>query len=66
MGVHRNLDPGDFTDKPPPLPDNFPSVPAYDPTELTAYTDAAYGNDPHKRRSMTGFAICLAGGAVVF
>lgn len=63
---HKELDPGNFTDEPPPLPDNFPSFPAYDPTELTAYTDAAYGHDPRKRRSTTGFDICLAGGTVVF
>ena len=30
------------------------------------YTDAAYGNDPRKSRSTTGFTIFLAGGAVVF
>ena len=43
---HRNLDPGDFTDEPPDLPDTFPGFPAYDPKELTEYTDAAYENDP--------------------
>ena len=63
---HKNLDPGNFMDEPPPLPDKFPSFPAYNPAKLTAYTDAAYGNNPCKRCSTTGFAICLAGGAVVF
>ena len=53
-------------DQPQPLPDNFPSFPELDPTELSVFVDAAYANDPRKRRSTTGFAIILAGGAVVY
>ena len=63
---HSDLEPGDFSDEPPPLPDNFPKFPTVDPQELIAFTDTAYGNDPRKRRSTTVFAFCLASGAVVF
>ena len=63
---HSDLEPGDFSDEPPFLPDNFPKFPTINPQELTAYTNATYGNYPRKRRSTTGFSICLAGGAVVF
>ena len=52
-------------DIPTPLPDDLPEFPIINPSELTTYIDAAYGNDPQKRRSTTGFAGCLAGGAVV-
>ena len=63
---HSDLAPGDFSDEVPPLSDNFPKFPTVDPQELIAFTYAAYGNDLRKRRSTTRFAICLAGGAVVF
>ena len=63
---HQNLDPGNFTDEPLPLPENASKFRIINPIELTTYTDAAYGNDPRKRQSTTGINICLAGGAVVF
>ena len=63
---HDDLPEGNFDDQPRPLPDNFPSFPDLDPTELSVFVDAAYANDPRKRRSTTGFAILLAGGAVVY
>ena len=44
----------------------YHDFPIISPSKLTAYTDAAYGNDPRKRRSTTGFAICLADGTVVY
>ena len=49
------------------LPTNFPSFPDYPKgTNPVCYVDAAYANDLRKRRSTTGFAISLAGGAVVY
>ena len=64
---HTDLPPGDFTDPPPPLPDGFPSFPAH-PTgpNPICFVDAAYANDLRKRRSTTGYAIMLAGGAIAW
>ena len=63
---HACLLPGDYTDIPPPLPDFFKAFPSTDPTVLTCFVDAAYANDPRKRRSTTGYALMMAGGAVVY
>ena len=38
---HRDLNPGDFSNKPPPFPDDFPKFLTINLQELTAYTDAA-------------------------
>ena len=43
--------------------ENFPKI---DPTVLTCFVDAAYANDPQKRRSTTGYAIMMAGGAFAY
>ena len=34
--------------------------------KLICFVDAAYGNDPKKRRSTTGYALTYAGGAIVY
>jgi hypothetical protein len=34
--------------------------------KLICFVDAAYGNDPKKRRSTTGYAFTYAGGAIVY
>ena len=34
--------------------------------KLICYVDAAYGNDPTRRRSTTGYALTYAGGAIVY
>ena len=34
--------------------------------KLICYVDAAYGNDPKRRRSTTGYALTYAGGAIVY
>ena len=43
-----------------PLPKEFEKFPKIDPTVLTCFVDAAYANDPRKRRSTTGYAIMMA------
>ena len=63
---HHDLPHGNFDDPPPPLPDDFPPFPEANPEELTCYVDAAYANDLRKRRSTTGYAITLAGGAIFY
>ena len=61
-----NLPSGDFSDRPPPLPDFFKDFPTINNHEVTCFVDAAYANDPRKRRSTTGFALMLAGGAIMY
>ena len=64
---HTGLDPGCFKDKPLLLPDGFPNFlnhPA-GPNPI-CFVDAAYANDLCKRRSTTGYAIMLAGGAITW
>ena len=63
---HQDLPHGNFDDQSPPLPDDFPPFLKADPTELTCYVNAAYANNLRKRRSTTGFAITLVGGAVYY
>ena len=63
---YNDLPHGNFQDPPPPLPDNLPSFPTVNPEELTCYVDAAYANDLRKRRSTTGYAITMAGGAIFY
>ena len=63
---HHDLPHGNFDDPPPPLSDNFPPFPEANPEELTCYVDATYANDLRKRRSTTGYAITLAGGAIFY
>ena len=49
------------------LPDDLPPFPTpTNPTDLCCYVDAAHANDPHKRRSTTGYALLLAGGAISY
>ena len=45
------------------LPD-YPEDPSNG--KLICYVDAAYGNDPKRRRSTTGYALTYAGGAIVY
>ena len=33
---------------------------------MICYVDAAYGNDPKRRRSTTGYALTYSGGAIVY
>ena len=61
-----NLPDRDFKSPPSPLPSTFPSFPTTDDSQLVCYANAAYANNPCKRRSTTGYAITLAGGAVVY
>ena len=63
---HTCLPHGTYTDVPPPLPSFFKTFPSSDPSVLTCFVDAAYANDPRKRRSTTGYALMMAGGAVVY
>ena len=44
----------------PTYPDNITKP------QLLCYVDAAYGNHPSKRRSITGFALTYSGGAIVY
>ena len=63
---HPDLPEGDFSSLPPPLLNHFSDFPSINHSELTCFVDAAYANDLHQGRSTTGFAIALAGGAVVY
>ncbi|KAG7374842.1 reverse transcriptase RNA-dependent DNA polymerase [Nitzschia inconspicua] len=47
----------------PSLPP-FPSIPS--PLQLTGYVDAAHANDLRNRRSTTGYAFVLNGGAIAY
>ena len=42
---HQELDEGDFSSPPSPLPDFFKEFPTINPSELTCFADAAYAND---------------------
>ena len=49
-----------------PMDDKLPTYPETRlPNKLVGYVDAAYGNDPKKRRSTTGYAFTYSGGAIV-
>ena len=50
-----------------PIDSSLPEYPETDkPNKLVGYVDAAYGNDPKKRRSTTGYAFTFSGGAIVY
>ena len=50
-----------------PIVNNLPIYPKTGkPNKLVGYVDAAYGNDPKKRRSTTGYAFIYSGGAIVY
>jgi Reverse transcriptase (RNA-dependent DNA polymerase) len=61
-----NLPPG--TDRPlDSVDDSLPSFPVdASPLELVGYVDAAYGTDTSTRRSVTGLAFTLGGGAIAY
>ena len=62
---HGGLDPDCFKDEPLPILDGYPVFldhPA-EPNPI-CFVDTAYVNDLRKRRSTTGYAIMLAGGAI--
>ena len=67
MLIHTGLDPGCFKDEPLPLPDGYPVFPDHPagPNPI-CLVDAAYANDLRKRRSTTGYAVMLAGGAIAW
>ena len=49
------------------LPPNLPELTVdINQPKLIAFVDASYANDPHKRRSMTGFVFTYCGGAIVY
>jgi hypothetical protein len=63
---NTSLPTSDYSD--PPVPSNdLPSFP-YHPLDrdLVCFVDAAYANDLRNRRSTTGYALCLAGAAIVY
>ena len=45
---------------------DLPSFPAFESNTLTCVVDAAHGNDLRNRRSTTGYAFLLAGGAISY
>ena len=50
-----------------PIDDKLPVYPgASKSNKLVGYVDAAYGNDPKKSRSTTGYAFTYSGGAIVY
>jgi len=58
---------GTFTDLPIPLPADLPPFPSLpEDTTITCFVDAAYANVKPKRKSTTGYAIFLAGAAIVY
>ena len=59
--------PPDNEDLPEPLPEDHPPFPSpSSPFTLTGFVDAAHGNDLRTRRSTTGYAFTLAGGAIAY
>ena len=52
--------------QPPDLDDSLGTFPLFGLHELVGFIDAAHGNDPRNRRSVTGFVFCYAGGAVAY
>jgi len=67
---HRNGVREDLPDNPiPMIPTTEESLPMYpsDTTEskLICFVDAAYGNNPTKRRSTTGYAVTYGGGTIM-
>ena len=49
------------------LPPNLPEFTVdINQPKLIAFVDASYANDPHKRRSTTGFVFTYYGGAIVY
>ena len=55
------------TAEPIPVDDKLPVYPKTNkPNKLVGYVDAAYGNDPKKQRSTTGYAFTYSGGAIVY
>jgi len=54
-----------FIDVEPDLPD-FPREPTGNEDKLQCFVDAAYANDPRKRKSTTGFAFTYCGSAIVY
>ena len=64
---HDDLPDGTFDDEPIKLSDTLPTFPEL-PSDatITCFVDAAYGNDRHRRKSTTGFAIMLANAAIVY
>ena len=48
------------------LPADLPSFPTTDSLKLVGYLDAAHANDLRNRRSTTGYAFLLSGGAVSY
>ena len=64
---YTGLDPDCFKDEPLPLPDGFQVFPDHPAGPNNIYfVDAVYANDLRKRRSNTGYAIMLAGGAIAW
>ena len=58
---------GLFSDPPIPLPPDLPPFPSLPKdTTITCFVDAAYANVKPKRKSTTGYAIFLAGAAIVY
>jgi hypothetical protein len=56
-----------LTDRFPPTPETLPKYPEdIAKPKLICFVDAAYGNNPTKRRSTTGFALTYSGGAIVY
>ena len=45
---------------------SFPQEPTGEEDKLRCFVDAAYANDPRKRKSTTGFAFTYCGGAIVY
>ena len=50
----------------PEIDASLPPFPTAGPLELVGYVDAAHATDLDTRRSVTGFAFCLAGGAIAY
>ena len=62
MNLKPCTDPEIF-EKDPKLPDYPEDITQ---SKLICFVDAAYGNDPKKRRSTTGYAFTYSGGAIVY
>ena len=63
---HQDLPDGYPPTSLPDLPEHFDKFPSINHSEITCFVDAAYANDLRQRRSTTGYAISLAGGAIMY
>ena len=62
-----HLPEGNFSNAPMPLPEELPDFPTLpNGPAITSFCDAAFGNIKPKRKSTTGYAIFLAGAAIIY